>query len=117
MSKVVFITGCSTGIGNATALYLAQKGHHVFATMRNPDCEGGKDLLTKAKAGGLALEVFALDINNPESCIAAIERARASAGRIDILVVRYILVCDFFFYIVAPPLLRGFRIMRDWPVR
>ncbi|KAA8651868.1 hypothetical protein EYZ11_004182 [Aspergillus tanneri] len=36
-AKTILITGCSAhGIGAALALTLAQKGHHIFATARNP---------------------------------------------------------------------------------
>jgi NAD(P)-dependent dehydrogenase (short-subunit alcohol dehydrogenase family) len=39
MSKTIFITGASTGMGKATAKFFQQKGWNVIATMRNPDKE------------------------------------------------------------------------------
>jgi len=41
-SKTVLITGCSSGIGRASALLAAQRGHRVLATVR--DLERARDL-------------------------------------------------------------------------
>lgn len=37
MQKSILVTGASSGIGNHCVHYLAQKGHNVFATVRNED--------------------------------------------------------------------------------
>ena len=64
MSKSIFITGSSTGLGRATALLFAEKGWRVFATMRTPDKE-----TELASRPGITL--LALDVTNPDQIATA----------------------------------------------
>ncbi len=41
MKQFVLITGSSSGIGRATALFFQRKGWHIVATMRSPHKESG----------------------------------------------------------------------------
>jgi NAD(P)-dependent dehydrogenase (short-subunit alcohol dehydrogenase family) len=70
----IVITGCSTGIGFATALELGRAGHRVFATMRNP--AGAPRLGEIAAEENLPIQIRALDVDSDESvraCFSAIE--------------------------------------------
>jgi len=80
MEKTVLITGTSSGIGRATALYFSEKGWNVVATMRNPglrrtDFEGKENI-----------DVVALDVLNISSIRTAIDYAVTKYGGIDVLV-------------------------------
>jgi NAD(P)-dependent dehydrogenase (short-subunit alcohol dehydrogenase family) len=77
--QVVLITGCSSGIGRATALEAARRGHRVFATARNPG-----DLADLERRGNLV--VLALDVTDAASIRAAVEAVLAHSVRIDDLV-------------------------------
>ena len=69
----VLITGCSQGIGFATALHLARLGHRVFATMRHPD--RAPQLGELAKGEGLPVEILTMDVDSDASvraCVAGI---------------------------------------------
>jgi NAD(P)-dependent dehydrogenase (short-subunit alcohol dehydrogenase family) len=55
----VFVTGTSTGIGEATALHLAEKGFHVFAGVRRK--ADGDALETRAPGGITALRLDVTD--------------------------------------------------------
>src|SRR5215213_11251941 len=66
------VTGCSTGIGFATALRLATEGFDVVATMRNPD-KDGEPLLRAASDAGVELQLRALDVRDDESVRRAFE--------------------------------------------
>ena len=77
MTKTIFITGASTGLGRASALLFANRGWKVFATMRNPAKES-----ELAKTANIVL--LPLDVTKP----AQIEEAAAkalSAGPVDVL--------------------------------
>lgn len=76
--KTILITGASTGIGKATAIYFAQKGWNVAATMRNT--ENGKDLLAYNN-----VKVLALDVLNQDSINKAIADTIELFGQIDVL--------------------------------
>ena len=84
-SRVVFVTGSSTGIGEATALHFARLGDTVYATMRTPD-SSGEALRDVAPLEGLDLTLLALDVNDDHSVARAIAAAKERSGRIDVLV-------------------------------
>lgn len=75
---VVLITGCSTGIGRATALLLAEKGWRVFASARR--LETVNDLASDH------ITPVQLDVTDEASMAAAVQEVLAKAGRIDALV-------------------------------
>ncbi len=77
-SNAVLITGCSTGIGRATALRLAKAGQTVYATARK--VEVIEDL---AAAG---CKVLALDVCDEASMRAAVARVEAEQGAVGVLV-------------------------------
>ncbi len=74
-SKAVLITGCSTGIGRATAERLAAGGHTVYATARR--IESIEDLEAKG-CRTLALDVT--DEDSRRAAVAAVEDAEGAVG-------------------------------------
>lgn len=76
MSKTLFITGSSTGLGRATALLFAQRGWKVIATMRKPE---GDPL---ASTEGVTL--LRLDVTKPAEIEAAVKAALA-LGPVDVV--------------------------------
>ena len=78
------ITGCSTGIGLATAIHLAGRGHSVYASVR--DLATSEGLRGATEEAGVALTVLSLDVDSPESIRAGVERVVEEAGCVDVLV-------------------------------
>lgn len=79
MSKTVLITGASSGIGRAAAIYFAGQGWQVAATMRNPDKETD---LAKIKN----IKLYSLDVTDNDSILKAINSVISDYGKIDALV-------------------------------
>lgn len=84
MQKNVLITGATAGIGRETALWLAGRGHRVFATGR--DLEALAKL--KVEAGDLPLETLPLDVTSSASIEEAARTidARTEGRGVDVLV-------------------------------
>jgi short-subunit dehydrogenase len=75
--KKILITGCSTGFGYDSAIYLAEKGHQVYATMRNvkdKNLEAAANLKKLATSKGLKLEVVELDVTSDASVTEAMTK-------------------------------------------
>src|SRR5215831_3266620 len=77
-SKAVLITGCSSGIGHATAQRLNADGWNVYATARRP--ESIEDL----KASGC--NTLALDVADEQSITAAVAQVADAEGAVGVLI-------------------------------
>ena len=81
MSKVWFITGCSTGFGRNLAMEALQLGNQVAVTSRNTD--DVKDIVAQYPHAAIAVK---LDVTDAEQVTAAVKQAQERFGRIDVLV-------------------------------
>lgn len=80
MSKIVLITGASSGYGRATAKAFAEKGYTVVIAARN------RERLEEAKAETGADALFVMDVTRPEDWRSIREFITGKYGRLDILV-------------------------------
>jgi NAD(P)-dependent dehydrogenase (short-subunit alcohol dehydrogenase family) len=79
MTKSIFITGTSSGLGRHTAIHFARQGWNVAATMREPEHE-----IEVAKHE--RIRVFKLDVTDPAQARAAASAAIDAFGQIDVVV-------------------------------
>lgn len=77
--KTVFITGTSTGLGRAAALYFANEGWQVAATLRSPEKE--TELQKNPN-----IRIIPLDVTDPAQAQRAAAAAIDAFGRIDVVV-------------------------------
>jgi len=79
MTKTIFITGTSTGLGKLTAIRFAKMGWNVAATMRAPEKE------TELTAYD-NIRLFKLDVTDVGQVRKAVDDAIAAFGKIDVVV-------------------------------
>ncbi len=77
-SRAVLITGCSSGIGAATATRLAAGGWTVYATARRPE--------TLAELEAKGCRILALDVVDEASRKAAVDAVVEAEGAVGVLV-------------------------------
>ncbi len=78
-SKIILITGCSSGIGFDAAFALSQRGHFFIASCRKQD--------DVQKLQQLGIAVLQMDVNDPQSIRRAFnELLTKTGGRLDILI-------------------------------
>jgi NAD(P)-dependent dehydrogenase (short-subunit alcohol dehydrogenase family) len=77
-SRAVLVTGCSSGIGAATAAHLAANGWTVYATARRPE--------TLAELEAKGCRTLALDVVDPASRQAAVDAVVKAEGAVGVLV-------------------------------
>jgi NAD(P)-dependent dehydrogenase (short-subunit alcohol dehydrogenase family) len=77
-SKAVLITGCSSGIGHATAETLSGQGWNVYATARRPE--------TIADLEQKGCKTLALDVTDEASMEVAVNHVLEAEGAIGVLV-------------------------------
>jgi len=75
MSKVILITGGSSGIGKSIGEYLITKGYDVYGTSRSPE-----------NYKNSKFPLIALDVTQSNTIKECIERVVANTGRIDVLI-------------------------------
>ncbi len=75
-SKVVLITGGSSGIGKAIGTYLTQKGFTVYGTARD----------TQRYPDFKAFKLIDLDVRNESSAKRAVQKVLEKEGKLDILI-------------------------------
>lgn len=82
--KVALITGASSGIGEATAIAMAQAGAAVALGARRTDRL--ELLAARLRNDGARVLTLELDVNDEGACVGAVQATRSELGGLDILV-------------------------------
>lgn len=77
-SRIVLITGCSSGIGQALAIEFKNQGWHVIATARNVE--------RLKKLSEIGCKILELDVTKSDQIISVVDQISKEEGKIDMLI-------------------------------
>ncbi len=83
-SKVILITGCSSGFGMLAAARFASQGHQVIATMRNLDSQGA--LIHELTRRSAKADIQCMDVTDVESIQRVIQEVASQYGHLDVVI-------------------------------
>ncbi|MCX0501926.1 SDR family oxidoreductase [Erwinia billingiae] len=84
-NKVAIVTASSSGIGQASAIMLAEQGFDIGITWRS-DEKGAQETARQVRERGKKAEIERLDLGDPEEGGKSLQALIARLGRIDVLV-------------------------------
>ena len=81
---VAVVTGANSGIGRATAIHLAARGHDVYGTVRSKD--RATKLAAMSAERGVEVQLVELDVADDASVRRGFDEILERAGHVDVLV-------------------------------
>lgn len=81
--KTVVITGGSEGVGAAAARMFADAGANLMLVARG---KKKLDAIAEELCDATQVEIFAMDVSDPEACVDLFKKTQFEYGRIDVLV-------------------------------
>ena len=82
-NKTVIVTGGSEGVGAATARMFAEAGANLVLVARN---KKKLEAIAEELREKTSVEIFAMDVADPDACVDLFKKASFDFGRVDVLV-------------------------------
>ena len=82
-NKTVIITGGSEGVGAAAAAKFADAGANLILVARN---KKNLEAVAEELRDKTRVEIFAMDVSDPDACVDVFKKAKFEFGQVDVLV-------------------------------